>query len=81
MAGPNFGALVPANGMMSPHHFFAPSGGSALSDSFPFWLGAEGWQGRKWPGPGGPISFVQWLPREDVEVSSQHFVSYCVATS
>lgn len=52
-----------------------------LSDSFPSWRGAEVWQGRKCPGPGGPISFVQRLPREDVEVSSQHFVSYCVATS
>lgn len=32
----------------------------------------------KVPGPGGLISFVL-LPKEDVEVSSQHFVSYCVA--
>lgn len=48
---------------------------------FPFWHGAEVWQGSKCHGPGGLISFVPWLPREDVEVSFQYFVSYCVATS
>lgn len=57
----------------------APSRGSVVSDSFPFWHRAEVWQGWKCPSPGGLISVMLPLPKEDVEVSSQHFVSYCVA--
>jgi len=57
------------------------SGASALSDSFSSWCEAGVWHGRKCPGVMVLISSVQRLPKEDVEVSSQHFVSYCVATS
>lgn len=80
-AGPNLEALVPTKKTTNPHHFLSHPEDLCSLTLFPFWHGAEVWQGRKCHGPGGLISFVLWLPREDVEVSFQYFVSYCVATS
>lgn len=81
MAQLKFWDLVPANKEKSPGCFLLPLEDLCCLKSFPSWCGAEVWHGRKCPGLTALISSVQRLPREDVEVSSQHFVSYCVAAS
>lgn len=77
MAGRKFGAVAPGDKMMNPCHFLLHPEDLCCLPLFPSGTGLRFGKGES--APGGLISSVLPLPEEDVEVSSQHFVSYCVA--